>query len=111
MNDVFYKTNNLYKNLEEYVKDIKLLSNEIRVEQKYVEGRWREPSDKTLDFVINNIKNSSDLRFIHRSKRFFQPELLEAVFLYQPKEWYIAWCNIELKNLNFFVNKYKLKKY
>jgi len=108
--DVFYKTDNLYKRLDEFLKDVKELSYNHRIEQKYVEGRWREPSDKSLEFIINGIKGPEDLRLIRR-----EPVLdslttkLEAVFLYMPKEWYLATFEIDIKFEEYFVNKYNLE--
>lgn len=108
--DTFYKTENLFSRLDEFLEDCKKLSYNLYVEQKYVEGRWREPSDKSLEFIVGNIKEDEDLRFLIREPIIKSDKRhLEAVFKYSPEEWYLATFEIEDKYENFFVKKYDLK--
>lgn len=107
--NIFYKTENLYERLPEFIEDVKQLSHDHKIEQKYVEGRWREPSDKSLEFITDSIIGPEELRLIRREPVFdFQVPELEAVFLYLPREWYLATFYIDVKHEKYFVAKYDL---
>lgn len=100
----------MYERLDDFLGDVKIFSYANAIEQKYVQGRWRELSDKPLEFIIDGIESPEDLRLIRRHKIFKDDaDRLEAVFLYMPREWYLATFAIDLKYEDYFVKKYNLE--
>lgn len=107
---LFYNPKTVIGRLDEFKKDVVENSYFIGLEQKYVNGGWREPTDKTLDWILENCNRVEDIRIIHEFVNYpSDTEKLQAVFMYIPDAWYLAWCDIDISKEKYFVNKYNLK--
>jgi len=107
--NIFYDPVSIIPKLDEFKKDVVNKAYEISLEQKYVQGKWREPTDKSLEWILDHCQRSEDIRFIHIMPNYSEIERIQIVFMYLPEAWYLAWCNIHLKEKNYFVKKYDLK--
>jgi hypothetical protein len=108
----FYLADNAYKRMSEFVEDVKREAYNIRLQQKYVGNcNHREPTDKSLDWIIERVKSADDIRICHiYDFGNFDKERFEVVFMTTPKEgWYLAWCEIDKEKEKYFVDKYKLE--
>ncbi len=108
--DTFYHPKTVIPRLEEFKKDAIHYAQTIWREQKYKDSNkdWgrREPTDKSLDYILDLCKTEFDVKICHRAERPGQPEKFEIVFV---NNWYFAWMGMHDGSEEFFVDKYKLE--
>ena len=108
-NNIFYNPEPVVKHLDEFKKEIEEQSYEIILEEKYKGGsNKREPTKKSLKWILNQCRRSEDIRILHVMPRVGMEDHFQVVFV---NNWYFAWCNLELKHESYFVKKYNLKPY
>jgi hypothetical protein len=108
--DLFYNPITVMPRLEEFKKEVIEKKSNLILEQKYVNGGWREPTDKKLEWILDNCTKVEDVRIVHRYSNFVnEPEMLQITFMYIPDAWYLAWFELDPKLEEHFINKYNLK--
>ena len=104
-NNLFYRGN--IRSIEDFKKDVINYSYNITLEQKYKhKDSYRETSELTLEETLNLIETKDDAKIIHVFPNFDEVERFQVVFM---KNWYFAWCDINLKYKDYFIKKYELK--
>lgn len=109
--DIFYNPESIM-NYDKFKKDAIKKSKDINLQQKYKDDNitWgrREPTKKSLKWILEK-SEIDELKIIHRYKTYdWEKERFEIIFIH---DWYFAWCNIDLKEEDYFVKKYHLKTY
>ena len=104
-NDLFYKGN--ITNIESFKEDVIKHSYNIVLEQKYKNNvSHREESELSLEQTLNLIKTDKDFKIVHIYPNFNRVERFQVVFV---KNWYFAWCSLDVKHEKYFIKKYELK--
>lgn len=99
------------EDLEMFKVEVIAKTYDIRLEQKYVQGRWREPTDKSLDYILNGCNEQSLVRVSRQFPNFpGQVDRGEVVFMTRKPEWYMAWCSLRTEDLYGLVDKYNLRR-
>ncbi|MBK5215817.1 MAG: hypothetical protein JJE53_03365 [Candidatus Pacebacteria bacterium] len=107
--NVFYNPESVIPVLDEFKKEVQELSYNILLEQKYVKGRWREPTDKSLEWILDMCKKNDNVKIVHIMPNWNIKECLQVVFITMLKEgWYLAWCDMEIEYEHYLIKKYKL---
>jgi hypothetical protein len=98
------------KYLDEFKKEVIELSYNILLEEKYVKSNHREPTDKSLEWILDMCKEIDNVKICHIFPNFNKKECFQVVFITMPKGggWYLAWCDMEIEHENYFIEKYKL---
>lgn len=108
---IFYNPKPVIKNLNTFKEEVVSKAYKILLEQKYKESNkdWacREPTTKSLEWILNKCQGEHDVKIVHRMKQYGQPERLEIVFV---NDWYFAWCDLKLEHLKYFETKYEIKR-
>lgn len=109
--NIFYNPEPVVKFLDEFKKEVQDKAYEYILEEKYVKSSQREPTGKTLEWILDHCKKSSDVIILHVMPNFGNKECFQVVFHATPKGdgWYFAFFNLELVHKDYFVNKYNLK--
>lgn len=109
MHTIFYNPEQVMELLDEFKKEVKELSYNILLEEKHVKSNHREPTDKSLEWILDMCDRTYNVTICHRMPNFNNKECFQVVFRATPDiGWYLAWCDIEIEYKDYFIEKYKL---
>ena len=107
-NPIFYTSKKVIEKLDEFKQEVIKQSNNVLLEQKYKNGvNHREPTNKSLKWILNKCQKEDDVKIVHRPEIYKEKEYFQVVFV---KDWYFAWCTMDVEKKDYFINKYDLKK-
>ena len=104
----FYNPNTI-KDLEKFKKDVIKYNDNILLEEKYKKSSRREPTDKSLEWILEKIHSFDDVRIVDIMPRPFDDRYyLQVVFIH---DWYFAWIDIKDDKKNKLLTDYNLELY
>ena len=105
--DIFYNVEELpYEKIRELIDEAIFYSNDVVVDK--IIG-WQRQEQKEVDpheWLKEKMNEKSMVRFIHR-RGYYEPHELQVVVREGGD---FLWIHIILEHIEYFINKYKLKK-